>query len=88
MTTCRSLRTEHLQLHDPVKMHIHDSGLGGIKRGAANGGISAAVADHYEEINAGNVSIEIPAAIERRGRHISVAPPTVGWRLKTQRCAL
>jgi hypothetical protein len=22
------------------------------------------------------------------GRHISVAPPTVGWRLKTQYCAL
>jgi hypothetical protein len=76
----RPLRSGDLNGHDTVKMHIHDSGLAGINRGAAKGRISAAVADHYEEFDAGTCLSWIPAAIERRGRHISVAPPTVGWR--------
>ena len=60
--------------------HIHDGGLGGINRGAANGRISAVVGDHYGEADAGNVSIQISAATERHGRHITDTPPTVGWR--------
>lgn len=48
-----------LNPHVPAKMHIHDSVLAGINRGAANGRISAAVADHYGEVAAGNVHIRI-----------------------------
>ena len=67
-----------LNSHDTEKLHIHDSGLGGINRSAGNGCISAVVVDRDGEVAAGNVSIQIPAAIERCGRHIPVAPPTVG----------
>ena len=76
----RLLRTLDLNPHDPAKLHIHDGGLGGISRGAATGRISAAFGDRHAEVDAGSVSIQISGAIERCGRHISVAPPTVGWR--------
>ena len=52
--------------------------MDGIDRGAANARISAAFGDRCAAVDTGNVSIQIPAAIEGRGRHISVAPPTVG----------
>ena len=40
-------------------MHIHNSALAGINQGAANGRISAAVADLCKEVAAENVSIQI-----------------------------
>ena len=60
MTTRHPLRVVDLNPHVLAKMHIHHSALGGIKRGAANGRISLAVADHYREVDAGNVAIQIP----------------------------
>lgn len=78
--TRHSLRIPMLNSHDPAKMHIQDTTLNGINRGAANDRISAAVADRHREDDAGNMSIQILATIERRVRHISVIPPTVGWR--------
>ena|ERR1022692_2333536 len=75
MTPRHPLRIPMLNSHDPAKMHIQDTALGGINRGASNAGISPAVADQHREDDAGNVSIQIPSAVERRGRHISVAPP-------------
>src|ERR1035441_9086348 len=57
------LRSVNLNPHDTEKLHIHDSGLVGINRSAANDRISAAVADHEGEVDAGNMAIQIPAAI-------------------------
>ena len=53
----------------------------------ANGRISAAVADHEGEVDDGTWLYRFRAVIERRGRHISVAPPTVGWRAGALWCA-
>ena len=54
------MQTVDLNPHYMVKMHIHDSALAGINRSAANGRISAAVADQCGEVDAGKVSIQIP----------------------------
>src|SRR5471030_1209496 len=63
-----------LNSHDPAKMHIQDTTLNGINRAAANGRISAAVADRHREDDAGNMSIQISRS---QGR--------LKWRL-SQRC--
>ena len=41
--------------HDTAKMHIQDTALAGINRGAAKDRLSLAVADHCGEVAAGNV---------------------------------
>ena len=53
MTTRHPLRSGDLNPHDPTKMHIHKSGLGGINRVAATSRISAVAADHEGEVDAG-----------------------------------
>ena len=73
------LANRHLETARPGEMHIHDSALDGINQGAASDAYQPPFRITTERLTAGNVSIQIPATIERRGRHISVAPPTVDW---------
>jgi hypothetical protein len=46
------LRSADLNRHDTMKMHIHNGPVDGINQGAANGRISAIVADQCGQVDA------------------------------------